>query len=408
LSLASQLQTVEGPFSVDDRFLQNIWGKKPLIFKNAFEKGKWPSWKEVINNSMDESLDSRLITHEPGDLESFEMEIGPFESEDLEDLMEAPAWTLMVNDMDRVDPALASWMDNHFAFLPRWRRDDGQVSIASEGGGIGPHVDNYDVFLVQTQGRREWMVGQQPMTHKEESTYLVPGVDIRVLDLPSRDGYDNVILQPGDILYVPPRFVHSGTSLSPDCMTLSVGYRSPSAAELLARVTEQAQQSVKGQYRFVDNLDYYGDHKAGMSLHVSHRNQMKQLVRDAVEEILNDASRWDKIVGQVVTEEKRYLGWNGGAKKSSLPAEGCVKVQGCQGVTFATSVVLSAEDEHVIRLFAQGAMWEVPNNPISVACFQGIERGTAVTLDCHVVSGTVLHSAISDLLSLELLYLTQI
>ena len=120
--------------------------------------------------------------------------------------------------------------------------DDGQISLANIGGGIGPHVDDYDVFLIQMSGRREWSVGRRFISVKEEAERLVEGLDVRVLkdtiDNDSSGEVTTVVLEPGDVLYLPPRVGHCGTALTDGCMTLSVGMKSPSSKELISTFKE--------------------------------------------------------------------------------------------------------------------------------------------------------------------------
>jgi 50S ribosomal protein L16 3-hydroxylase len=185
---------VEGPFHAS--LLLGYWGHKPLLIRNAFDastlvsQGIWPSWNDIVKLACPEqqqgdddddddmlfhSGDSaRMIQHTPGKLDSFTLDVGPFEKDcmdsvihrdDFDDDDEAPTkWTLLVNDVDRYIPSLSHWIEDEFGFLPRWRRDDAQVSIAHTGGGIGPHVDNYDVFLAQGSGQRSWQVGSSCKT----------------------------------------------------------------------------------------------------------------------------------------------------------------------------------------------------------------------------------------------------
>jgi len=115
-----------------------------------------------------------------------------------------------------------------FRFIPDWRIDDVMVSYASEGGGVGPHYDQYDVFLVQGAGRRFWRIGQ----HCDENSALLPHDDLRLLA--DFDCAAEYILEPGDMLYVPPGIAHDGVAMDDDCMTYSIGFRAPSRRELIA------------------------------------------------------------------------------------------------------------------------------------------------------------------------------
>eukprot|EP00536_Pseudo-nitzschia_multiseries_P008478 jgi/Psemu1/198185/e_gw1.215.85.1 len=157
------------------------------------------------------------------------------------------ARTLLVNDVDRWYPKLSEWMDRRFngngaqgSVLPaRWRRDDAQISLSYPAGGIGPHVDNYDVFLIQTAGERTWDI----LWHDDTAGGSVRIMNVTKLQLLEQQRFGRVRtkltrlhLRPGDCLYLPPRVLHCGTALKGsrgECMTLSVGCRAPSGLELV-------------------------------------------------------------------------------------------------------------------------------------------------------------------------------
>ena len=156
----------------------------------------------------------RVISYEPGDNNSYELQWGPLMDKDVEDWFSTSKTrhdnvrkrTLVVNDIDRFYPPLADWMHDNFKFLPNWRMDDCQISLAEDMGGIGPHVDNYDVFLIQMSGSRRWQVGCEKLSTKTEISRSIPHLDVRVLDRwGENDEFEDWILQPGDMLYLPPR-----------------------------------------------------------------------------------------------------------------------------------------------------------------------------------------------------------
>ncbi|OEU07303.1 Clavaminate synthase-like protein, partial [Fragilariopsis cylindrus CCMP1102] len=156
------------------------------------------------------------------------------------------ARTLLVNDVDRWFPKLSQWMDRRFnnaadgagSVLPsRWRRDDAQISLSYKSGGIGPHVDDYDVFLIQVEGERTWDVLWDDNSDERVSPFLQTLQQQRY-DHKTATKLTRLHLRPGDCLYLPPRVLHCGTAISSEssnggCMTLSVGCRAPSALELV-------------------------------------------------------------------------------------------------------------------------------------------------------------------------------
>ncbi|KAL3779767.1 hypothetical protein ACHAW5_010765 [Stephanodiscus triporus] len=309
-----------GGFSARAFASSDCWGRRPLLIRGAFDPH--PSWGRVavgggvveimatsdfgIEVSECTHLDPspsdrsrrttatarrrrpprpalpRIISHIPGDLASFELRWGPLNKRDVRDWLSISPTsssasdasrtivagggggrrrTLVVNDVDRYHPPLADWMYETFDFLPNWRMDDGQISLAETGGGIGPHVDDYDVFLIQMAGTRTWRVGRRRIGAREERDRTIDGLDVRVLgnwnidhddddddegegkeeeEGDERGGSDELIIaRPGDMLYLPPRISHCGTATSDDCMTLSVGCRAPSASDLISKLTER-------------------------------------------------------------------------------------------------------------------------------------------------------------------------
>src|SRR5690606_748288 len=153
------------------------------------------------------------------------VEHGPLAEARLRRSGKAP-WTLLVQAVDHHVPAVAALIEA-FRFIPNWRIDDVMVSYAVDGGGVGAHFDQYDVFLIQGAGRRRWQVGAPC----NADTPLLPNDDVRLLA--DFKAVDEWILEPGDILYVLPRIAHNGVAIGDDCMTYSIGFRAPSRADLI-------------------------------------------------------------------------------------------------------------------------------------------------------------------------------
>ena len=225
-----------------DRFLAETWQKKPLLIRNP-----WVSWTnplepdDLAGLACDDEVECRLIR---GGANTFQLEHGPLQEDRFSQLGKEP-WTLLVQAVDHHSPAVAALLEP-FRFIPNWRIDDVMVSYAVEGGGVGPHYDQYDVFLVQGLGTRRWQIGGQC----DRTTALLPHDDLRLLaDFQPTDEW---VLEPGDILYVPPRFAHNGIALSDDCMTYSIGFRAPSRAELLSNWCETILDQLQDDDRYAD------------------------------------------------------------------------------------------------------------------------------------------------------------
>jgi 50S ribosomal protein L16 3-hydroxylase len=212
------------------QFMRDYWQKKPLLIKQAFPGLKPPMSAATLKKlSKSDDVQSRLIWHDQG---QWHLEHGPF---DRLPSPQKPNWTLLVQSLDTHDDT-ASALLHQFNFVPAARLDDLMVSLATEGGGVGPHFDSYDVFLIQAAGKRHWKYGQQ------QDLSLIPNLPLKILShfQPQADE----ILEPGDMLYLPPQAAHDGVSLSSDCMTLSVGFRAPDMATLAQGMLEAAAEQI--------------------------------------------------------------------------------------------------------------------------------------------------------------------
>jgi 50S ribosomal protein L16 3-hydroxylase len=225
-----------------DLFLRDFWQKKPLLIRNA-----WRSWTnplepdELAGLACEDEVESRLVMKKGDD---WKVEHGPF-AEDRFGRLGKQGWTLLVQAVDQYVPEVAALLEP-FRFVPNWRIDDVMVSYAADGGGVGPHFDQYDVFLVQGMGKRRWRIGG----HCDRNSKLLPNDELRLLaDFePSQEW----ILEPGDILYVPPGIAHEGVAVGADCMTYSIGFRAPSRGELIAQWSEYLVADIQDEDRYAD------------------------------------------------------------------------------------------------------------------------------------------------------------
>ncbi|MCO8169052.1 cupin domain-containing protein [Pseudomonas sp. 21LCFQ02] len=223
-------------------FLRDYWQKKPLLIRQAISDFQSPiEPDELAGLALEEEIESRLII-ENGE-RPWELRRGPFAEDEFSKLPERD-WTLLVQSVDQFVPEVAELLEN-FRFLPSWRIDDVMISFAAPGGSVGPHFDNYDVFLLQGHGKRNWKVGQLCNTESE----LIQHADLRILA--DFEGTDEWTLEPGDMLYLPPRLAHWGVAVD-DCLTYSVGFRAPSAAEVLTHFTDFLSQFIPDEERYTD------------------------------------------------------------------------------------------------------------------------------------------------------------
>lgn len=225
-----------------DHFLANYWQKQPLLIRNP-----WGDWHnplepdELAGLACEDDIESRLVIGNDGNRT---MENGPFAEDRFAGLGTGP-WTLLVQALDHHVPDVAELIAP-FRFVPNWRIDDVMVSYATDGGGVGSHYDNYDVFLVQGLGQRRWRVGPKC----DSRTPLLPHDDLRLVA--EFEATDEWVLNPGDILYVPPCYAHDGVAVGDDCMTYSIGFRAPSRSELIEGWAEHLAAQFADEERYTD------------------------------------------------------------------------------------------------------------------------------------------------------------
>ncbi|CAM5198378.1 50S ribosomal protein L16 3-hydroxylase OS=Castellaniella defragrans OX=75697 GN=HNR28_002918 PE=4 SV=1 [Castellaniella defragrans] len=215
-------------------FMRDYWQRKPLLIRQAIPGFQAPlTVREVQTLARRNEVESRLVTQ--GD-KGWTLKRGPFHR-----LPPAtqPRWTLLVQGADLHDDDTAALM-RLFRFIPDARLDDAMISVATDGGGVGPHYDSYDVFLLQAHGRRRWRTSQQA------DRSLVPGLPLKILSHFQPEADD--VLEPGDMLYLPPNACHDGIAVGGDCMTISIGFRVPSEATLARGLLESAADQISSQH----------------------------------------------------------------------------------------------------------------------------------------------------------------
>lgn len=223
-------------------FLDQYWQKKPLLIRQALPGFLCPiSSDELAGLACEPEVESRLILEKDGD-HPWQLQHGPFGEDEFEDLPESH-WTLLVQEVNRHVPAVADLMDR-FRFVPDWRLDDVMISYATPQGTVGAHIDSYDVFLLQGMGRRRWEIGEKLVDPEH-----LPDLDVRILkDFQATESW---IVEPGDMLYVPPGVPHHGVALEPS-LTLSVGFLAPSRLELHKSWIEFYLATTGGDDRYSD------------------------------------------------------------------------------------------------------------------------------------------------------------
>ncbi len=224
-----------------ERFLAEYWQKRPLLLRGSLPDFEDPlGIEDLLALAADPAMETRVVV-EHGET-PWELSLGPLTAERRAALPERD-WTVLVQDVDKVHAGVARLLEL-VSFAPAWRVDDVMVSYAAPGGSVGPHVDQYDVFLVQGRGRRRWQIAE------EFDPACIGGADLQVLErfAPEQDW----TVGPGDVLYVPPGVAHYGRAVEA-CVTYSIGFRAPSTVDLLSLCADHALASDTTPRRFVDS-----------------------------------------------------------------------------------------------------------------------------------------------------------
>jgi 50S ribosomal protein L16 3-hydroxylase len=280
------------------QFMRRYWQKKPLLVRQAIPAMVPPIDRGALFALAErEEVESRLIRHGKS---GWSLKHGPLPRRALPPLKQ-PAWTLLVQGVDLHHDGVNALLQQ-FRFLPDARLDDLMISYASDTGGVGAHFDSYDVFLLQAQGRRRWSIG------KQGDLSLQPGVPLKILE--NFEPEQTFVLEPGDMLYLPPKYAHDGVAVGDDCMTCSIGLRSSAmgelGADLLARMAqaysedlEEAGPAELARYR--DPTQPAVDAPAAMPA------ALQGFARRAVEAALRDADAIDRALGESLTEPKANI-----------------------------------------------------------------------------------------------------
>lgn len=275
-------------------FLRDFWQKEPLFLPQGIAELPRLDADEVAWLATQEEVESRLVyTEITADKASYRIEHGPFTAEQLAGLPEKN-WTLLVQDVDKHLPELAQ-VFTEISFIPAWRIDDLMVSVAAPGGSVGPHTDNYDVFLCQQTGIRNWKVAQQ-----SEVLQTLPHEELQLLS--PFTFYDEYDAEPGDVLYLPPGTGHWGVAKTL-CVTYSLGMRAPTASSLAAEFARAAAARPE-----IDQFYEDPDLQADESLEGEIPAAALVRARTALQAIARlDDTELATILGTMVTDPKAWL-----------------------------------------------------------------------------------------------------
>jgi len=286
------------------QFMRTHWHKKPLLVRQAMPQFEPPVQRaELLSLAGEEGVESRMIQHKKG---QWSLRHGPIPRRSLPAL-KTPGWTVLVQGVDLHNDATHALLQQ-FRFVPEARLDDLMISYATDGGGVGPHFDSYDVFLLQAHGKRRWRIGRQ-----KDGT-LKGGLPLKILAhfVPEQE----FVLEPGDMLYLPPGWAHDGIAEG-ECMTYSIGFRSANRAELaqdvLVRIAEEAGDEE-------DSPIYRDPKQPAVTNPGAIPAQLQEFARDAVQRALAEPWALERALGESLTEPKSNVWFE--------PAEANVMLEG--------------------------------------------------------------------------------
>lgn len=272
-------------------FLKNYWQKKPLLIRSAFSNYRSPiTAEELAGLACEDFIESRIISEHTRPPQ-WKLASGPFTESQFKGLPDSH-WTLLVQGINKVYPEFDQLLDE-FNFIPSWRIDDVMVSYATTEGSVGPHIDQYDVFLLQVEGTRKWMISEKDYSDED----FLPDLSLKILkDFKLESEW---ILEPGDMLYLPPNVAHFGVAQE-DCMTFSIGFRAPSHADLLSSFVDYSIDGLSDTLRFKDSP---------LSTPLSGKMQSGEITTDVINNIqeilasyVKDKSRIEDWFGRFITE----------------------------------------------------------------------------------------------------------
>jgi 50S ribosomal protein L16 3-hydroxylase len=287
--------------------MRRHWQKKPLVIRQAI-----PGFKPLLDRAAlfavaaGDAVESRLVVKNPKARGAgWNMRHGPFARRSLPPLGQA-GWTLLLQGMDLHHDAVHALI-NQFRFIPDARLDDLMISFATDGGGVGPHFDSYDVFLLQAHGQRRWRIGRQ------KNLELQPDVPLKILA--RFEPEEEFVLEPGDMLYLPPRYAHDGIAEG-ECMTYSIGFRAPASAEMAQEILQGLAESCMDE----GASSLYRDPSQGATENsAAIPESLATFAKASLERALKDPLALARVLGETLSEPKANVWFedSGGADRGS-------------------------------------------------------------------------------------------
>jgi 50S ribosomal protein L16 3-hydroxylase len=333
------------------QFLGEYWQKKPLLVRQAIpDAAGLSNPDELAGLSLEDEIESRiLIGAEKSSESQWQLKHGPFDDKNYHSLPE-DEWTLLVQAVNFYLPQFTPLI-SQFDFLPKWRIDDVMASYAAPGGSVGPHFDNYDVFLIQGHGQRHWKIGQ----HCDENSTLQEHPDLRLLK--DFDTQEEWILEPGDMLYLPPRVAHFGVAID-SCITYSLGFTSPSTSQVAEYFCDDVLERDLSSKRYVDPP--LAAQTPSGALNKNAIQQFKHMLIEELDkpEVLSD---W---LARMISEPK-YSDYNP-AENDSLSDDNFLSLLDNDEPLYrdeASRFIFTEDEDNTISLYINGCQYSHPDCP---------------------------------------------
>jgi 50S ribosomal protein L16 3-hydroxylase len=270
------------------QFMRRHWQKKPLVVRGAVPDLRALMRARLFALAADDSVESRLITRSRT---GWALKHGPFARSALPPL-KTPRWTLLVQGVDLHDDATHALLQS-FRFVPDARLDDLMISWASDGGGVGPHFDSYDVFLLQARGQRRWRIG------RVHDAKLDPRAPLKILKRFAPE--QELTLEAGDMLYLPPQWAHDGVAVGGDCMTYSIGMRAPQRGELAAEIAARLADSLADATLYRDPRQEAAKRPAAIP------PDLQAFAAAALRKLVAGRGATERALGELLSEPKAHV-----------------------------------------------------------------------------------------------------
>jgi 50S ribosomal protein L16 3-hydroxylase len=303
------------------QFMKRHWQKKPLLVRNAIPNFVPAMGRaELVALAGQEGVESRLIVDSD---KGWKMKHGPLAKRSLPPFSQKK-WTFLVQGVDLHDDGVNAVLQQ-FRFVPDARLDDVMISYATDGGGVGPHFDSYDVFLLQAHGQRRWRIG------RNKDLTLQSDVPLKILQ--NFEAEEEFVLNPGDMLYLPPKYAHEGVAVG-ECMTWSIGFRAPQEGELArALLLGLADEAFEG----VGDALYRDPKQAAVSSSAAIPQALGDFARQVLDKALKNPHLLDSLLGEYLTEPKANVWFEIADKEPDLS----------EGVQLDRRTKMMYDDRHV-------------------------------------------------------------